>query len=383
MKILLVQDRLRGGGTERQTAFLARAFATRGHTATVLTFRPGGTLAPELTAAGMAHHALQPFDTGLDWFAPGLAAAARATAPDIVLCMGRMANCRAARLQRALPQAAVVATVRTGKTLPWLYRRGLRAARGIIANSEFARRTLVAPEGAADRCAVIPNALLHAALLAEVANTATSPCDAAPRSGTRERFASACCAASESSGSAQSAPPILLCVAQFRREKNQRELLDIAARLPRELPWRLAFVGDGPTRVECERHAASLGLVERVVFHGWQADPARFYRGAAIAVLTSQRESLPNFLVESQCAGVPVVSYEVGGAAECFHDGETGHLIPAGDRTRFAAALAELLADPERRAAMSCAARSWARAQFDPERQVSAHLEFFERLRSR
>ncbi|HLP06833.1 MAG TPA: glycosyltransferase [Opitutaceae bacterium] len=369
MKILLVQDRLRGGGTERQTAFLARAFAARDHTAALLTFRPGGTLAPELAAAEVPHRALQPFDAGLDWFAPGLVAAARAAAPDIVLCMGRMANCRAAQLQRALPQAAIVATVRTGKTLPWLYRRGLRAARGIIANSEFARRTLVAPEGAADRCVVIPNSLLHAALLAE-ANTAT---DSA--TSTRD-------AVHESSDSVETATPRLLCVAQFRREKNQRELLDIAALLPRELPWRLAFVGDGPTRAECERHAAALGLADRVVFHGWQTDPARFYRDAALAVLTSQRESLPNFLVEAQCAGVPVVSYEVGGAAECFRDGETGHLIRAGDRARFAAALTELLTQPARRAAMSIAARERARAQFDPERQVAAHLDFFARLRS-
>ncbi|MFT3831672.1 MAG: glycosyltransferase [Opitutaceae bacterium] len=374
MKILLVQDRLRGGGTERQTVFLAHAFATRGHAVSVLTFRPGGALAPELAAAGVPRRALQSFDTGLDWFAPGLAAAARAAAPAIVLCMGRMANCRAAPLQRALPHAAVVATVRTGKTLPWLYRRGLRAARGVIANSEFARRTLVAPEGAAARCVVIPNALLHAALLAE----ANEP--AAATGGKRDHCAAAGGAARASGDSTPPVAPLLLCVAQFRREKNHRELLEIAALLPRELPWRLAFVGDGPTRAACERQATALGLADRVVFHGWQADPARFYRGAAIAVLTSQRESLPNFLVEAQCAGVPVVSYEVGGAAECFHDGETGHLIPAGDRARFAAVLTDLLAQPARRAAMAAAARDRARARFDPVRQVAAHLDFFAQL---
>jgi glycosyltransferase involved in cell wall biosynthesis len=351
MKILLVQDRLRGGGTERQTAFLARAFAARGHDATVLTFRPGGTLAAELAAAGVPRRALQPFDTGLDWFAPGLVATVRRAAPHIVLCMGRMANCRAAQLQRALPRAAVVATVRTGKRLPWLYRRSLRTARGIVANSEFARTNLVAPEGASGRCTVIPNALLHAPLL-----------DLVP---------------------APSEPPVLLCVAQFRREKNQRELLDIVATLPAHVGWKLAFVGEGPTRADCERHAANLGLADRVVFHGWQADPSPFYRSASVAVLTSQRESLPNFLVEAQCAGLPVVSYEVGGAAECFRDGVTGFLIPAGDRARFVSKLAELLAQPVRRAAMSAAARASARERFSPDRQVGAHLEFFARLLAR
>jgi len=348
MKILLVQDWLRGGGTERQTVFLARAFAARGHTVSLLTFRPGGTLAGDLAGSGVAHRVLQTFDTRLDWFAPGLVRSARLLAPDIVLCMGRMANCRAGRLQRALPQAAVVATVRTGKNLPWLCRRSLRTVRHVVANSEFARRTLVAPENAADRCSVIPNALLYAPLL-----------DIVP---------------------APDLPPQLLWVAQFRPEKNQRELLDIVAMLSAHLAWRLAFVGDGAARPACERHAAALGLADRVSFLGWRADPASCYRTASIAVLTSQRESLPNFLVEAQCAGVPVVSYDVGGAAECFLDSVSGHLIPAGDRARFAAALTDLLMQPGRRAAMSAAALAWARKQFDPERQVAAHLALFERL---
>ena len=350
MKILLVQDWLRGGGTERQTVFLARAFASRGHAVSLLAFRPGGTLAGELAGTAVDQHTLQSFDTRLDWFAPGLSRRAQQLAPDIVLCMGRMANCRAAQLQRALPQTAVVATVRTGKSLPWLYRRSLRAARHVLANSEFARRTLVAPEGAAARCSVIPNALLHAPLLEVVP--------------------------------APDLPPQLLWVAQFRPEKNQRELLDIVATLPAHLSWRLAFVGDGSSRPACEHQAAALGLADRVSFHGWQADPARFYRTASLAVLTSQRESLPNFLVEAQCAGLPVVSYDVGGAAECFHDGVSGILVPEGDRGRFAEALTALLADTARRAAMSAAARAWARGRFDPGRQVSAYLELFERLRA-
>ena len=374
-------------------------------------------LTSELGGSGVALRSLQPFDTGLDWFAPRLVRTARAASPDIVLCMGRMANCRAAQLQRSLPGAAVVATVRTGKPLPWLYRRGLRAAQHVIANSEFARRILVAPENAADRCTVIPNALLHSALL-----EARPPAGNRPQSGVRsQQFTDSLATATghspqsndnsppatspDSPASAFSIqpssvqpsafgpsafpvppsafslrPPVLLCVAQFRPEKNQRELLDIVAALPAQIDWRLSFVGDGPTRPACERHAAALGLGARVTFLGWQADPAPHYRSAAIAVLTSRRESLPNFLVEAQCAGLPVVSYEVGGAAECFHDGITGHLIPFGDRARFAAALTELLGQPERRASMATAAQAWSRERFSPERQVEAHLALFAQL---
>jgi glycosyltransferase involved in cell wall biosynthesis len=353
MKILLVQDWLRGGGTERQAVFLARAFAARGHTVTLLTFRPGGALVGELANHPVRVLALQSFDTRLDWFAPGLSLRAQQLAPDIVLCMGRMANCRAAQFQRALPQASVITTVRTGKSLPWLYRRALRTARHVVANSDYARRTLVAPEGAADRCSVIPNALLFAELLA---------CEQAP-----------------------AVPPVILNVAQFRRGKGHAELIAICATLQRTLDWKLELVGDGPERTRCERLAATSGIADRVVFHGWQFNPARFYRSASIAALASQPgyESLPNFLVESQCAGLPVVAFDTDGVAETFRDGISGLRVPAGDRARFAEALTSLLTDTARRAAMSAAACTWARERFDPERQVGAYLELFERLRSR
>ncbi len=352
MKILLVQDRLRGGGTERQTVFLARSFAARDHAVSLLTFRPGGALAGDLAGTGATHRALQPFDTGLDWFAPQLDAVARAFAPDVVLCMGRMANCRGGQLQRALPSAAVVATVRTGKSLPWLYRRSLRTVRAVVTNSEFAQRTLVAAAGAADRCTVIANALLYAGLLT---------LEPAPTE-----------------------PPVILNVAQFRRGKGHAALLAACAALPRDLAWRLEFVGDGPERAGCERAAVQAGIADRVVFHGWQKHPTDFYRRASIAALASQPgfESLPNFLVEAQCACLPVVACDTDGVAETFRDQETGLLVPAGDATQFTAALAVLLSQPARRGSMAAAARAWARTQFDPAQQVEAYLALFARLRS-
>ena len=70
MKIIVLQDYLRSGGTERHSILLARELSGLGHAATLLTFRPGGTLS---ATAGAAHAALQPFDTGIDWLAPGLA----------------------------------------------------------------------------------------------------------------------------------------------------------------------------------------------------------------------------------------------------------------------------------------------------------------------
>jgi hypothetical protein len=113
-----------------------------GHSAVLLTFRPGGALAGEL--AGVTHRPLTRRDLHLDWFAPGLRRAVAAQAPDVVLCMGRMANCHAGFIQRRFPGLPVLCTMRTGRPLPFLFRRSLRRVRHVIANSRAAKQTLVA-----------------------------------------------------------------------------------------------------------------------------------------------------------------------------------------------------------------------------------------------
>jgi len=362
MKILILQDRLRSGGTERQSLLLGRAFAAAGHEALLLTFRPGGALgAPEPAPGGLRRASLQAFDTGLDWLAPGLSRRVRRLGPDIVLCMGRMANCRAGGLQAVLPKAAVVATLRTGKPLPWLFRRSLARVRHVIANSGEARGALVAGHGVpADRVTVIRNPLVF-----------PPPAGEGRDDSVRARFG------------AGPRTTVLLCVAMFRREKNQRELVEMAAGLPAGLDWQLWLAGDGPARAACERAAARLGVAARVKFPGLVADPGPLYRAADIAVHASWSESLSNFLIEAQARGLPVVACEARGVRECVVPGRTGWVVARGDRGAFRAAVARLAAEgPAARAARSAEAAAFAREAFDPGRAVAAHLELFARLTS-
>jgi len=358
MKILVIQDVLRSGGTERQSLLLARAFAAAGHACTLLTFRPGGALAPAEDDP-LPHRALQPFDSGLDWAAPGLVRAVRRLGPDVILCMGRMANCQSGRLQRKFPAAAVVATLRTGRPLPWLFRRSLRQVRQIVANSAEARDRLAARHGLPpERITVIPNALVFPAAAAPVRDGAL-----------RARFG------------AGPATQVLLSVAMFRPEKNQRELVEIAAGLPADADWQLWLAGDGPARAACERLVASRALAARVKFPGFWADPTPLYAAADVAVHASGSESLSNFLIEAQAHGLPAVALAAQGIGECFLPDRTGWIIPRGDHAAFRGALARLMADPPAaRAARSAAAAAFARITFDPARQCAAYLTLFSRL---
>lgn len=359
MKILIVQDRLRSGGTERQSILLANAFAAAGHETTLLTFRPGGALTSTV-AANVTRRVLQPFDVGLDWFAPGLYRQITAISPDIILCMGRMANCYAGGLQERFPAATVIATMRTGKKLPRLFRRSLGIVRHVIANSHDAKKTLVAQYAVAgEKISVIHNSLVF---------------PPAPDAAVREQL--------RAKHGATANTVVLLCVAMFRPEKNQRELIEIAARLPSNLDWQLWLGGDGPARAACETLVAQKNLGTRVKFLGWQSDPAPLYAAADIAVHASWSEALSNFLIEAQASGLPVVAYDAQGIAECFVPGETGFVIARDDRNAFGAKLVALAQAPAvDRATRSEHARTYTRETFDHDRQVARYLELLVHLR--
>lgn len=357
MRIALVQDFLRVGGTERQTTALAREFAAAGHDVMLVTFRPGGPLAREV-APPVHHVALQPFDMHLDWFAPGLRRTLRAFAPDVVQLMGRMANCHGTRIIAGLPRARVVATFRTGKTVPALFRRTLRRAHAVVANSAEAARRITRDHGLApSRVHVIRNAL-------------AAPAEPAP--GARERVRNELGAAPDT--------VVFVCTAMLRPGKGHRRLVEAAALLPRDFPWMLWIAGDGTERSSCESRARSLGLAERVRFLGLRRDTPELLAAADIAVLASDLESLPNFLVEAQWLGLPSVACDVAGVGETFLPGVSGILVPKGDPVALAAAMVDLARDAGRRAAMSAAARDHARAEFEPARQNGRYLELFSAL---
>lgn len=357
MKILIVQDYLRSGGTERQSVLLANAFAAAGHDVTLLTFRPGGPLAPTISPK-VTHRALQPFDTHLDWLSPGLIRTIERQPPDVILLMGRMANCNGQGIVKETrdrwPRTAVIATMRTGKKLPWLFRFSLRHVRHIVANSHAAKSTLEETHGiSGERITVIHNSLVF-------------PDRTHDRNHELRR-----------QHGADSNTAVLLDVAMFRPEKNQRELIDIAAGLPVDFPWQLWLAGDGPTLKDCQAHARKIGIQDRVKFLGFLRDPEPLYAAADVAVHASRSESLSNFLIEAQAHGLPAVAYRAQGVEEAFIPGETGQGIDFGDHHGFRQAIQRYAkASPEIRQR----ARDFARREFAPARQVQAYLDLFAKL---
>jgi glycosyltransferase involved in cell wall biosynthesis len=102
---------------------------------------------------------------------------------------------------------------------------------------------------------------------------------------------------------------------------------------------RFVLGGEGPERVALEALRAELGLAAHVHLPG-TLDGRDVITGFDVAVLTSLREGMPNFVVESMAAGVPLVSTRARVA-----DGILETLRAPGEARARAARAAAKLAD--------------------------------------
>jgi len=75
---------------------------------------------------------------------------------------------------------------------------------------------------------------------------------------------------------------------------------------------------------------------------------------------------------EAMALGRPLVSTPVGFVPELVRDGQSGHLVSTGDARAMAAALVEVLTNPEAAAAMGAAGRRQVGVLLDADRLIDA-----------
>lgn len=164
-------------------------------------------------------------------------------------------------------------------------------------------------------------------------------------------------------------------------KKGLRVFLAAAARVAASFPRaRFVLIGDGPARLELERMAASLGIAGAVRFVGERPDAVTLLPGLDLLVQPSLWEGFGLSALEGMAAGLPVVASRVGGVPEVIRDGVDGLLVPPGDAPRLAAAMADLLADPERSCALGRAGRERALSQFHVDRLVRETASLYRTL---
>ena len=147
-------------------------------------------------------------------------------------------------------------------------------------------------------------------------------------------------------------------VANLRPEKGHEVLIDAIAMRPELAHICFDFAGDGPCRAALEVRASERGVADRVRFLGERHDIPDLLNAADLFILPSRTEAFPNSVLEAMAAGLPVIASRTGGIGELIEDGVTGRLVPPGDTSALADAIAGMASDPVHASALGAAART-------------------------
>ncbi len=115
-----------------------------------------------------------------------------------------------------------------------------------------------------------------------------------------------------------------------------------------------------------------------IVFTSWIKQVDEVMAGFDVVVLTSHNEGTPLSLIESQAAGVPVISTRVGGVENVVLQNKTGIIVPAGNATALAEAIILLIDIPAERITMGEAGKVWAHSKYSFRRLVSDMRKLYE-----
>ncbi len=143
---------------------------------------------------------------------------------------------------------------------------------------------------------------------------------------------------------------------------------------------RLALVGGGSQCEAVARAVQEAGLEQDVWLPGSRNDVPELLAGFDVFALPSLAEGISNTVLEAMAAGVAVAATDVGGNGELIAPDESGVLIPAGDSSALAEALAHYRDEPARMANHGVAARRRAVEHFSIDAMVTAYTATYDRV---
>jgi glycosyltransferase involved in cell wall biosynthesis len=182
------------------------------------------------------------------------------------------------------------------------------------------------------------------------------------------------------------AVPQIGIVGRIAPWKGQDVFLEAAALLLRKgiaAHFRIAgsaLFGEESYERELYRLAQELEIRKHVEFLGFSDIPV-FLRSLDILVHASKiPEPFGQVIIEGMGAELPVVATDGGGPREIIENGRTGLLVPMGDATALAEALAGLITQPERAHSLAAAGRRHVLEHFTIEKSARRSEVLYEEL---
>jgi N-acetyl-alpha-D-glucosaminyl L-malate synthase BshA len=174
---------------------------------------------------------------------------------------------------------------------------------------------------------------------------------------------------------------ILVHTSNFRKVKRVEDVIQIFAKVFKEIPSKLLMIGDGPERQNTEVLARNLCTQMDVRFLGKQEAVEELLAVADVFLMPSETESFGLAALEAMACEVPVVSSNAGGIPEVNIEGVTGFLLDVGDVDGMAKRTLELLQDDKKLAQFK--KNAFAQAQrFDIANILPLYENFYEKIKN-
>ena len=135
----------------------------------------------------------------------------------------------------------------------------------------------------------------------------------------------------------------ILSAGRFHPEKDRMTLLKAMALL-NDRNIKLILIGDGDEETSLRKFANEKKL--NVEFIASQTNLKKYFNTADMCILTSVRDPLPSFMLQSGLYGKPFAGSNIDGIAEVITNGTTGILFPAKDEKSVAEAISYLMTNP-------------------------------------
>jgi glycosyltransferase involved in cell wall biosynthesis len=168
---------------------------------------------------------------------------------------------------------------------------------------------------------------------------------------------------------------VTLTVGQIGLRKGWDVLADAVAQIAERFPTLHVLLAgerysDKPETVAYERSVReqfAAALAGRALFLGYRDDMPSLMSAADLLVHPARQEPFGRVLLEAAAAGLPIVATSVGGTEELLENDVSALLVPPGDPTALATAMAAALSDLAQRSHLASAARRRVEAGFSAE----------------
>jgi N-acetyl-alpha-D-glucosaminyl L-malate synthase BshA len=172
---------------------------------------------------------------------------------------------------------------------------------------------------------------------------------------------------------------LLMHTSNFRKVKRIQDIIQVFAKVQKQVPAKLLLVGDGPERSGMEALCRDLGVAADVRFLGKLDTIEEALSLADLFFLTSEKESFGLAALEAMACEVPVISSNAGGITEVNIHGETGFVSEIGDVDDMVANTIKILTDEVLHLKMKANALARAK-EFSLEKILPMYERYYEKI---